>query len=279
MKNHLVMELMEAQCSGLLDMLLAETVTKMDIFKLLSSLPSDSQTRYFCDDLFYEDDSIPKRIANYVLNGFYFLVLEIFRGLLDCSNYVKRPLVCGWVGKFSEEVVEVVSTADLQRRLDAQSFISVRHILLAVIDRTTVDAVKQLVIIALVICFSQCAEVPPYGIYLSAWKLANKHGSAKVRIEHLAVAAVREGASLGISMCYAVSSDENAVKFLNEYCEIQPESDYDDMDSFDELSICEPVEEYASRCLDVNFFNGSGDMRVSVDLGKGSQASKVLVEQ
>ncbi|KAJ7963531.1 hypothetical protein O6P43_013476 [Quillaja saponaria] len=211
MKNHLLMEFMNARCSGLMDTLLAETIRDMNIFELLNSLPPDSLEPN------YNFDPNRDRTSGYILDGLYFLFLARFRGMEECSSEVELPLVRGWMGNFSEEVVEVVSSAaDVQRRFDGQCFISVRHILLAVINRTDVDAVKRLVVIALLTCSSECAKLPPYDIYLSAWKLANKLGAAKVSIEQLAVAAVRKGAGLGIEMCYDVSSEESAVKFLND---------------------------------------------------------------
>ncbi|KAJ7963546.1 hypothetical protein O6P43_013487 [Quillaja saponaria] len=262
MKNHLLMEFMNARCSGLMDTLLAETIRDINIFELLNSLPPDSPEPN------YNFDPNRDRTSGYILDGLYFLFLARFRGMEECSSEVKLPLVRGWMGNFSEEVVEVVSSAaDVQRRFDAQCFISVRHILLAVINRTDVDAVKRLVIIALLTCSSECAKLPPYDIYLSAWKLANKLGAAKVSIEQLAVAAVRKGAGLGIEMCYDVSSEESAVKFLNEYCKIQPESSdfFDEIERFHELSICasicEGCEQYAKRAC--NSFN----VRTSSDGG------------
>ncbi|KAJ7963538.1 hypothetical protein O6P43_013479 [Quillaja saponaria] len=262
MKNHLLMEFMNARCSGLMDTVLAETIRDMNIFELLNSLPPDSLEPN------YNFDPNRDRTSGYILDGLYFLFLARFRGMEECSSDVELPLVSGWMGNFSEEVVELVrSAADVQRRFDAQCFISVRHILLAVINRTDVDAVKQLVIIALLTCSSECAKLPPYDIYLSAWKLANKLGAAKVSIEQLAVAAVRKGVGLGIEMCYDVSSEESAVKFLNEYCKIQPESSnfFDVIERFHELSICasicEGCEEYAKRAC--NSFN----VRTSSDGG------------
>ncbi|KAJ7963532.1 hypothetical protein O6P43_013477 [Quillaja saponaria] len=223
MKNHLLMEFMNARCSGLMDTLLAETIRDMNIFELLNSLPPASLEPN------YNFDPNRDRTSGYILDGLYFLFLARFRGMEECSSDVELPLVSGWMGNFSEEVVEVVrSAAD-------------------VINRTDVDAVKQLVIIALLTCSSECAKLPPYDIYFSAWKLANKLGAAKVSIEQLAVAAVRKGAGL-------------------EYCKIQPESSnfFDEIERFQELSICasicEGCEEYAKRaCNSFNVRTSSDD--------------------
>ncbi|KAJ7963540.1 Glycoside hydrolase, family 5 [Quillaja saponaria] len=240
---------MSGKCSGLLTMLLSEAVREMNISEVLT-LPSDWECCFP-----FHLDCVPFLNAAHIYDGLHSTALSRFSAMLECSFYATLPLVCGWVGKFSEEVVEVVRIADLLRRYDAHCYISVRHILLAVIERTAVDAVKQLVTEALSTCSSECAKLPPYDIYLSSSNLAKKLGAAKVSLDHLAIAAVRKGADLCRKMCYDVSSEESAVKFLNENCKLQPESDCSKDSICCEFINWDDVKDEAGWfCYNVHFF-------------------------
>ncbi|KAJ7960541.1 hypothetical protein O6P43_020968 [Quillaja saponaria] len=91
-----------------------------------------------------------------------------------------------------------------------KSAIGVHHILQAIRGKTVLVAVHKLVSDALLTCSSARAKSPPYNIYMYSLELANKHGAAEVRVEHLAIAAV----CLGVDMCYEVSTEGSAMKFL-----------------------------------------------------------------
>ncbi|KAJ7963525.1 hypothetical protein O6P43_013470, partial [Quillaja saponaria] len=171
MKNHLLMEFMNARCSGLMDTLLAETIRDINIFELLNSLPPDSQEPN------YNFDPNRDRTSGYILDGLYFLFWQ------DSEGWWNAPLKssCLWLEVgweiFQKRLSKWLALLPMSNEDLMVNVISVRHILLAVINRTDVDAVKQLVIIALLTCSSECAKLPPYDIYLSAWKLANKLGA------------------------------------------------------------------------------------------------------
>ncbi|KAJ7960540.1 hypothetical protein O6P43_020967 [Quillaja saponaria] len=134
-------------------------------------------------------------LTDLVDNNLFLLTVPRIKLMEEIRYWVTLPLTSGWMGKFSEEVVEVISGTDLLRRLDAYSYISAHHILRAL------------------------GEKP----------VANKQGTAEVRVEHLAVAAACKEACLGQDLCHNVWTEENALNFLNlvdANSEILPESGF-----------------------------------------------------
>ncbi|KAJ7960532.1 Glycoside hydrolase, family 5 [Quillaja saponaria] len=203
-KKRAIFEDIDNCTSDMLDVFLTEAVREMKILEMENLLKRFQHRKYF--PRFGAYPELP-RVVYTVLQLF---ILSRIKLVEEIRYWVTVPLTSGWIGKFSEDVVKVVSSADLLRRIDSHYFISVHHILQAIREKTVLAAVHKLVSNALLNCSSGRAKSPPYNVYKYSLELANKHGTAEVRVEHLAIAAV----CLGVDLCYDVSTEGSAMKYL-----------------------------------------------------------------
>ncbi|KAJ7960542.1 Glycoside hydrolase, family 5 [Quillaja saponaria] len=209
-KKRNILEELEQKQKGMLDVLFSEAVREMKIFEMENFLQYYKRKKFDSPNWCAATD-----LTDLVDSSLFLFTVSRIKMMEEIRYWVTLPLTSGWMGKFSEEVVEVISGADLLRRLDAHSYISAHHVLQALGEKPVVVAVQKLVSDALLTCSIEPAKFPPYNIYKYSLELANKHGAAEVRVEHLAVAAACKGACLGQDLCHNVWTEENALNFLN----------------------------------------------------------------
>ncbi|GMP99455.1 hypothetical protein CsSME_00046921 [Camellia sinensis var. sinensis] len=100
---------------------------------------------------------------------------------------VTFPLSCGVFGLFADEVIEVIQTADHERRMQDHRFINLKHILFGLSLSRVGETVQRILndrpLNSLAL---KPVKVPIYIIYKLSGDVASVYGDEMVRLEHLA---------------------------------------------------------------------------------------------
>ncbi|KAI7991971.1 hypothetical protein LOK49_LG12G00433 [Camellia lanceoleosa] len=120
--------------------------------------------------------------------GALFSLAEIKLSVLQrFQEAVTFPLSCGVFGLFADEVIEVIQTADHERRMRDHRFINLKHILFGLSLSRVGETVQRILndrpLNSLAL---KPVKVPIYIIYKLSGDVASVYGDEMVRLEHLA---------------------------------------------------------------------------------------------
>ncbi|GMP99459.1 hypothetical protein CsSME_00046921 [Camellia sinensis var. sinensis] len=119
--------------------------------------------------------------------GALFSLAELKISLQRFQEAVTFPLSCGVFGLFADEVIEVIQTADHERRMQDHRFINLKHILFGLSLSRVGETVQRILndrpLNSLAL---KPVKVPIYIIYKLSGDVASVYGDEMVRLEHLA---------------------------------------------------------------------------------------------